>query len=95
MSTPFGGDAAEWIGTAKAAGVKTGNIPKQGAVAVWQRGVKGGSPQYGHVAFVESVSSDGKSFHVSEYNFNTPKGYGERTIQMSSAEGKNAKFIYD
>ena len=95
LSTPFGGDAAEWIGTAKAAGVKTGSTPKQGAVAVWQRGVKGGSPQYGHVAFVESVSSDGKSFHLSEYNFNTPKGYGERTIQMSSAEGKNAKFIYD
>lgn len=75
--------------------MKTGKTPKQGALATWQRGAVGGSKQYGHVAFVEKVINDGKGFHVSEYNYDIKKGYGERDIQMSSAEGKNVTFIYD
>lgn len=96
LSLPKGwGDAAEWVGHAKSNGMKTGKTPKQGALAIWQRGVVGGSPQYGHVAFVEKVINDGKGFHISEYNYNVKLGYGERDIQMSSAEGKNVTFIYD
>ena len=89
------GDAADWVGHAKSSGMKTGKTPKQGALAIWQRGAPGGSAQYGHVAFVEKVLDDGKGFHLSEYNYEVRKGYSERDIQMSSPEGKNVTFIYD
>nr|DAN11119.1 MAG TPA: Surface antigen [Herelleviridae sp.] len=89
------GDAAEWISASRSVGYKTGKTPKRGACAIWQRGVKGGSAQYGHVAIVEDVAKDGKSFKLSEHNYTIPNGYGERVISMSSPEGKNVEFIYD
>ena len=89
------GDAWQWLSGAKNAGFKTGKVPKQGAVIVWQRGAPGGSARYGHVAFVEKVLDGGKAYRLSEYNYNTRKGYGERTIQMDSAIGKAGAFIYD
>lgn len=87
------GDAADWIAGARGAGVSTGKEPKRGALAIWARGVPGGSAQYGHVAFVEKVTSDG--FYVSDYNYSAPKTYGERLYKIGSAEYNNARFIYD
>ncbi len=87
------GDAADWIAGARGAGVSTGKEPKRGAVAVWARGVPGGSAQYGHVAFVEKVTDDG--IYVSDYNYASPKTYGERLYKKGSPEYRNAQYIYD
>ncbi len=95
IPVPLWGDAADWIGSAKSAGYSVGRTPKQGACVIWQRGAPGGSPQYGHVAFVEKVLDGGASIFISEHNYATPNGYGTRTIDMSSAIGKGAQFIYD
>ncbi|AAX92303.1 tail morphogenetic protein [Staphylococcus phage Twort] len=87
------GDAADWIAGARGAGISTGKEPKRGAVAVWARGVPGGSAQYGHVAFVEKVTDDG--IYVSDYNYASPKTYGERLYKKGSPEYRNAQYIYD
>jgi hypothetical protein len=59
---PWQGDAWAWYGNAQAMGFATGQSPRPGAIMVtWESG-------YGHVAFVESVGSDG-SWIVSEMNF--------------------------
>ncbi|PWZ50200.1 secretion protein, partial [Staphylococcus pseudintermedius] len=45
---------------------------------------------YGHIAFVESVSEDGKTIHISEYNFVRPQAYSERTLKVNDT----MTFIY-
>lgn len=81
-STPgLVGNAGQWYGEAQAAGVQTTDAghPVAGAIACF-------SGQYGHVAIVKSVNSDG-SFVVTEMNVvDTDYGHGSgivdtRTIQ--------------
>jgi surface antigen len=64
---PWQGDAWAWYGNAQAMGFPTGPAPRPGSIMVtWESG-------YGHVAYVESVNTDG-SWLVSEMNwvaFNT------------------------
>jgi len=61
-SVPWLGNAWEWFGQAQAYGWATGQTPKVGAIMVtWES-------SWGHVAYVESVNSDG-SYTVSEMNF--------------------------
>lgn len=55
------GHAKYWLTMARAAGIPTGSTPRQGAV-----GVTLGGP-YGHVAWVDSVNSDG-TINISQYN---------------------------
>jgi LysM repeat protein len=59
---PWMGNAWQWYGAAVAAGWSTGQTPKVGAIMVTWESV------YGHVAYVESVGTDG-SWSVSEMNF--------------------------
>jgi surface antigen len=59
---PWYGNAIEWWGNASAYGYAEGQVPRSGAILV-----EGFAP-VGHVAYVESVNSDG-SFVVSEMNF--------------------------
>ena len=69
-----------WISSAQAAGKSTGSTPQAGAVAVTN----------GHVAYVESVNSDG-TYVVSEMGWNYKAGnYNQRTV----APGTFGKFIY-
>jgi surface antigen len=63
--------------------IPTGSTPKRGSVAVWHTG------RYGHVAWVESVNSDG-TFNVSEYNRNSDGLYHER-VNISTS---GVVFIY-
>ncbi|MHB8571928.1 MAG: COG3942 and LysM peptidoglycan-binding domain-containing protein [Candidatus Dormibacteria bacterium] len=59
---PWSGDAWEWYGNAQAMGYATGHRPEPGAIMVsWESPI-------GHVAYVESVHSDG-SFTISEMNY--------------------------
>jgi surface antigen/LysM repeat protein len=66
---PWGGNAWQWYGRARAWGRPEGATPRVGAIMVtWE------SPYWGHVAYVEQVYSDG-SWLVSEMNYyGTPGG---------------------
>lgn len=63
---PLGVDwtAKDWVANAQKAGLSTGPVPEAGAVMVFQPGAFGAHSD-GHVAFVNSVGSDG-SFTISE-----------------------------
>lgn len=76
----YGNAGYNWISSAKAAGKSTGSTPQAGAVAVMD----------GHVAYVESVNSDG-SYVVSEMGWNYQAGnFNQRTVQPGAFGG----FIY-
>ena len=76
----YGNAGYNWISSAQAAGKSTGSAPKAGAVAVMN----------GHVAYVESVNSDG-SYVVSEMGWNYQAGnYNQRTVKP----GAFGAFIY-
>ena len=77
------GNANQWDDNARAAGIPTGSTPKAKSVAVWHIGY------YGHVAWVESVNSDG-TFNLSEMNRNSDGEYHERTNVGTSG----VVFIY-
>lgn len=66
--TRGGNDANNWLGRARGYGIPTGSTPKPGAVAVMRNGT------YGHVAWVESVNSDG-TFNYSDYNSDNRGNY--------------------
>jgi surface antigen len=74
---PWNGNAWQWYGNAQSYGRSVGRTPVPGAVLVtWESSV-------GHVAYVESVNSDG-SFTVSEMNY---RGWGvasTRTVTTGS-----------
>ena len=59
---PWSGNAITWLWGARAFGFATGSVPRVGAIAVTAESV------WGHVAYVEEVSSGG-SFLVSEMNY--------------------------
>ena len=76
----YGNAGYGWIGSAQAAGKSTGSTPQAGAVAVMN----------GHVAYVESVNSDG-TYVVSEMGWNYQAGnYNKRTV----TPGTFGQFIY-
>ncbi len=77
------GNANQWDDNARSAGIPTGTTPKKGAVAVWHTG------RWGHVAWVESVNSNG-TFNLSEMNRNSDGNYYERTNVSTSG----VVFIY-
>ncbi|AKM80865.1 TPA: hypothetical protein DDX46_04900 [Candidatus Saccharibacteria bacterium] len=63
------GNANQWPGNARAAGIGTGTTPRAGSVGVIMAG------QYGHVVWVESVNSDG-TINISQYNYFNAGGSG-------------------
>lgn len=76
----YGNAGYNWLNSARAAGKTTGSTPQAGAVAVMN----------GHVAYVESVNSDG-SYVVSEMGWNyKPGSFNQRTVQPGTFGG----FIY-
>lgn len=66
--TRGGNDAKNWLARANKYGIPTGSTPKPGSVAVMRNGT------YGHVAWVESVNSDG-TFNYSDYNSDNRGNY--------------------
>jgi surface antigen/LysM repeat protein len=67
---PWGGNAWQWYGRARAWGRPVGSQPRVGAIMVtWE------SPYWGHVAYVERVYPDG-SWLVSEMNYYGVPGGG-------------------
>jgi LysM repeat protein len=81
------GDAGWWYDNAKAQGYAVGATPRVGAIMVtWES-------YLGHVAYVESVNSDG-SWTVSEMNYVAWNVIDWRTIKPGQLGGKLVGFIY-
>lgn len=59
------------------------STPAVGSVAWW--GDHSWNGNFGHVAYVLSVSGDGTQLTVGEYNFSSPGNYDTRTIAVTSA----------
>jgi peptidoglycan DL-endopeptidase CwlO len=81
------GNAIQWPGNARAAGIPVDRSPRVGDVAVWPVGY------YGHVMYVEAVSGDG-SIYISEYNFDWTGRYSERTISANTWRAQGFEFIH-
>ncbi len=79
------GNANQWPGNARAAGIPTGSTPKAGSVAVSMAGY------YGHTMWVEAVNADG-SIWVSQYNWDFRGTYSEMRVSAGSAS--NLTYIY-
>lgn len=69
------GNANQWVGNAKAAGIPTGYTPKVGSVAILMNGY------YGHAMWVEAVSGD--MIYVSQYNYDLHGHYSEMWVKSS------------
>lgn len=82
--TRGGNDAKNWLGRARGYGIPTGSTPKPGAVAVMRNGT------YGHVAWVESVNSDG-TFNYSDYNSDNRGNYA---MHYNASPGLFDGYIY-
>jgi surface antigen len=81
-------NAWRWLGNAQRVGYPTGGAPVPRALVVFPRGY-GGSP-VGHVAYVESVNSDG-SYYVSERNWNYNPNVTKRLVPAGVS---GVGFIY-
>ena len=82
-----------WDDTARAAGLAVGTLPVSGAIVTFDPGTQGITAATGHVAFVESVSSDG-SFVVSEMNAPLPSEVTQRTISAAAIARGGLSFVY-
>ena len=95
--------AKYWGEAAEAVGIDVDGMPTSGAVALWEYGGPNvcrhvGVPKrercYGHVAYVKSVSDDGNTITVSEYNYGAVRcSYGERTLKRGKQNWPD-KFIH-
>jgi peptidoglycan DL-endopeptidase CwlO len=79
------GNANQWPGDARNAGIPTGSTPRVNSVAIWNVGY------YGHAMWVEAVNGDG-SIWVSQYNYDYNGHYSEMKVSASMAAGLT--YIY-
>jgi len=75
---PFNDNADKWGPRAQALGYEVNKTPAIGAVAWWD---------WMHVAWVQSVSADGKKVHIEEYNKDFDGKYSHRDVNVSSVTG--------
>jgi len=75
------GNANQWPGDARAAGIATGSTPRAQSVAISMNGY------YGHAMWVEAVS--GNNIYVSQYNYDLAGHYSEMSIN-----GSGLTYIY-
>jgi peptidoglycan hydrolase CwlO-like protein len=69
------GNANQWPGNARAAGIRTSSTPRAHSVAIWNVGA------FGHAMWVEAVS--GNTIYVSQYNYDFTGHYSEMSISAS------------
>lgn len=74
MNNGHWGDANNWDDNAQTLGIPVNQIPEVGAIAHWSAAEWNNNR--GHVAYVESINSDG-SVNIEEYNY-SPCAYGIR-----------------
>lgn len=83
------GNGGSWDEYARARNWPVGRVAMGGSIAVWDPGCAGADEDAGHVAFVESVKTDGQ-IYISEYNWECDYCYGDRTIEVPTC----MEFIY-
>jgi len=79
------GNANQWPGNARNAGIPTSSTPRVNSVAIWMTGY------YGHAMWVEAVNDDG-SLWISQYNYDYNGHYSEMRVSASMAAGLT--YIY-
>lgn len=83
---PVMGNGNQWIlNYRQTPGASLVSTPKRGDAVIFTNGVAGSSAQYGHVAFVEYVNSDG-SFVISEMNVSGVYTMGWRVLKKEAGE---------
>lgn len=92
------GNGAEWKAAWEARGWEVTTTPTANAVAWWGANGASGIGEYGHVAWVDSVADDGKTFEISEYNNGglAPPGhkYSHRPeVTMEDPQAPNAFLV--
>ena len=83
------GNANQWPGNARAAGIPVSSSPRAGSVGVIMAG------QYGHVVWVESVNGDG-TINISQYNYfnGGGAGWGHYSQMYNVSPGAYDYYIY-
>lgn len=82
---PWGGNAGTWLFNARAYGYKTGRTPAVGAIVVTTE-----DRYYGHVAYVEKVTSD--TITVSEMNYT---GWAKKSVRQLPRSSRVIKgYVY-
>lgn len=83
------GNANQWPGNARAAGIPVSSTPRAGSVGVIMDG------QYGHVVWVESVNSNG-TVNISQYNYWNAggSGWGHYSEMYNVPAGAYDYYIY-
>lgn len=81
------GNANQWPGNARAAGIGTGSTPRAGSVGVISAGY------YGHVVWVESVNPNG-TINISQYNELTSQGWGHYSERYNVNPATYDTYIY-
>jgi surface antigen/peptidoglycan hydrolase CwlO-like protein len=89
---PGSGSAYNWPALAQDQGYSVSGTPRAGAIISWGTGLYPGD-QWGHVAIVESVNSDG-TINISEYNYIYREGFSRRNNVDPASEGVSYSFIY-
>ncbi|MBG1517902.1 CHAP domain-containing protein, partial [Staphylococcus aureus] len=84
-------DAHKWNDRAKAEGYKVDKNPEPGALFIAEQGAGGHDGHYGHVAVVIGVSDGGKTFRITEMNWEAAFKVNERTLKMTDGYS----FIHD
>jgi len=88
------GDARYWADSARASGFPVYTVPKAGAVVVFQPG-QDYAGSVGHVAYVESVSSDQSSMVISEMNITGwGGGWNIKSYRTIRNPAGRLQFIY-
>jgi len=85
-------DAKTYTAFARAEGVRVDNLPRIGAMVIFQPRAFGAGDG-GHAAYVEAVNADG-SFVISEMNFGQGQGVvTSRTLPATAASNSGIAFL--
>lgn len=87
---PGSGSAWNWPALAADQGYSVSGTPRAGAIISWQ--ASGLTSQWGHVAIVEAVNSDG-TINISEYNWTYNHG-GDTRSHINPANYGGYSYIY-
>lgn len=87
----YWGDAHNWNDRAKSEGYKVDEKPEEGALFIAEQGAGGHDTVHGHVGVVIGVGDGGKSFKISEMNYNGAFKVNQRTVEMTDGYS----FIHD
>jgi len=87
----FMGNGSDWGRKGRALGYQVSSLPKAGRAISFQPGVAGADNQYGHVAFVEAVTSDG--IIISESNVINDQTISYRVLPNAIAYSSGVTYI--